>query len=84
MSGIEQAFQRLNEFVTVQRNSPQGLTLDSVLLLQESVGIENEARLAIAEQLRAIEGVPHPDSGQILYGLIVGLMAAQLEREARA
>ena len=57
--------------------------LAAVIRLQESVGIDDDARVLIAERLEGIRGSAQA-AGHLLLGLIVGLAAAELEAEARA
>lgn len=75
---IEEALARIEDFEAVQHGAgPEGLA-DAVLFLQASVGIDDEARLAFREGLERSDR--SKQTGPILLGLVVGLLAADLGR----
>jgi hypothetical protein len=78
---LERAFRRLNDFATVQSGTDHDDLLAAVERLMESVGIADDSRVVLCERIAAIQGVRDADVGQITFGVIAGLMAAQLERE---
>jgi hypothetical protein len=78
---IGRAFDRIDDFKAVQAGVDADELLDAVIRLQESVGIEDEARAVIGERLDARVGST-PAPGQVLLGVIIGLIAAQLGSEA--
>ncbi len=74
---LEQAFDRFADFLAVQSAQGPNLTLEAVELLQESVGITVSTRRLFAERLRELS--ENSDAGQVLLGLILGLIVADLE-----
>jgi hypothetical protein len=78
---ISDAFRRLNDFALVQTGADEEELREAVSLLLESVGITPPLLSALSEAIDGALGVPEPDPGQIVYGVIVGLLAGQLERE---
>lgn len=81
VDSLDRAFDRIDDFQAVQGGRRGEELLDAVCLLQESVGITEEIRAALAARLHAIDGSSRAP-GHVLLGLIVGLMAAQLGDEA--
>jgi hypothetical protein len=79
-TSLDRAFDRFADFVAVQGERPSP---ESVNLLQEALGIDDEARRVLVERLRADfqDGFA---GAQVLLGLILGVSAAQLAEEARA
>jgi hypothetical protein len=69
---LTQAFDRLDDFVTVQC-AAGGITVDAVRLLQQAVGIDDVDRATIRER---VEALAPADSGSVLVGIMVGLLAA--------
>ena len=51
--------------------------MEAVMLLQESVGIDDETRVLFRDRLADIS--PGAHRGQVLFGLILGLIAARLD-----
>ena len=78
---LEQAFDRVQDFEQVQADATQGEKLDAVLCLQEAVELGDRSRKIIRERLGDFERRRH--TGQILYGIIIGLLAAQLDGEGQ-
>ena len=78
---LARAFARIDEFQAVQQGSSNEEPLDAVMLLQESVGIDDQTRTVISERLETHGDVPNA-RGHVLLGLIVGLTAAALDAEA--
>jgi hypothetical protein len=72
---LNDAFDRLDDFVAVQR-AAGGITVDTVRLLQEAVGLEDRERAAIGVRVEALAPA-HP--GSVLIGIVLGLLAAQLD-----
>jgi hypothetical protein len=79
-TSLERAFDRFADFVAVQGERPSPA---SVKLLQEALGIDDEARRVLVERLRA-DFQDDFTGAQVLLGLILGVSAAQLAEEARA
>jgi hypothetical protein len=75
-AGIAEAFDRIENFVAVQGTE---ISVDAVNRLQESVGIDEEARAIFRDRVEALDS--RFRAGQVLLGVIVGLLAAQLEAE---
>jgi hypothetical protein len=71
---LTQAFDRLDDFVSIQR-AAGGITGDAVLLLQQAVGIDDPERATIRER---VESLARADPGSALLGIILGLLAAEL------
>lgn len=78
---LELAFDRIDAFEAVQADATHEELLEAVCLLQEAVGITAETRAAITCRLDGIAGSSKAP-GHVLLGLIVGLMAAQLDEES--
>jgi hypothetical protein len=72
MCQLATAFDRLDDFVAVQR-AAGGITAEAVELLQCAVGIEDEQRAVIAQRVAALGA----NGGSVLLGVLVGLLAAQ-------
>ena len=86
MDGIDDslacALARIDDFESVQAGVRGQDLLDAVVCLQESVGIDDEARARIGEWIqRAWQSFP-PSPGHVLLGIIIGLMAAELHADA--
>jgi hypothetical protein len=79
---LDRAFDRIDDFEAVQSGCSGDELVPAVTRLQESVGILDESRSLIAERLAGIKGAPKA-RGHVLFGLILGLMAAELDAEAR-
>ena len=76
---LEEAFDRFADFVAVQGDRPP---VSAVNLLQESLGIDDDARRVFAERLDR----DFDDSflaAAVLLGLILGVSAAQLAEDQR-
>ncbi len=79
---LARALARIDDFEAVQsRVSGQDL-VDAVAHLQESVGLDDEARARIGEWLGERGSASRRAPGHLLLGVIVGLMAAELRSEA--
>jgi hypothetical protein len=74
---LEQAFDQIEAFRSI--HEPTGVTMEAVLCLQEAVGIDDATRALIRERL--YEAEVSRDSTATFLGLIIGLLAAQLDRE---
>jgi hypothetical protein len=77
-SALAEAFDRIEDFLAVQGRRPAREAVD---LLQASVGIDEEVRATLAARLARL-GEPC-EVGQVLFGVIVGLLCEQLEAERR-
>lgn len=73
---LEQALDQIDAFKAI--HEPGGVTLDAVLCLQESVGIDDDSRVLIHERLYENGG---GGSHQFL-GVIIGLLAARMQADA--
>lgn len=76
---LTQAFDRLDDFVTVQR-AAGGITVDAVNLLQQAVGIDDRGRDTIRERVEELAPAQTPS---VLVGIVLGLLAAQLDAAPR-
>jgi hypothetical protein len=71
---LADAFNRVDDFLAVQ-SGRGGISPDSVECLQAAVGIDGDARRLFAERLARVSEAAQP--GQVLLGVIVGLLAAE-------
>jgi hypothetical protein len=78
---LAEALDRIDDFHAVHRGRPAGEHLGSVVCLQESVGIHDDVRKVLRARLPLIPGVG-AQTGQVLMGIVIGLMAAQLAAES--
>jgi hypothetical protein len=78
-TSLERAFDRFADFIAVQGERP---SLEAMNLLQQALGIDDEARRVLAERLRA-DFQDDFAGAQVLLGLILGVSAAQLAEETR-
>jgi soluble cytochrome b562 len=76
---LSRAFDRIDDFRAVQEGSSLEELREAVLLLQQAVGVEDESRRLIRDRLQELNGFQH--GGEVLLGVIVGLLAAELEGE---
>lgn len=76
---LTQAFDRLDDFVAVQC-AAGGITVDAVNLLQQAVGIDDRERDTIRGRVEALAPAQTPS---VLLGIVLGLLAAQLDGAAR-
>ena len=76
---LAEAFDRMGDFIAVQCAATGVIGMEAVILLQESVGIDEETRALFGERLGEIS--PGAHRGQVLFGLVLGLIAAQAERD---
>ncbi len=77
---LQLAFDRIEDFREIQDSASEGVRLEAVLCLQEAVGIAGPSRELLRE--RIIEAADAPsEPGQLIFGVIVGLLAAQFESE---
>ena len=76
---LAEAFDRMGDFIDVQCAAAGCVGVEAVVLLQESVGIDTEARALFGERLAAISQGSEP--GQVLFGLVLGLLAARAEAD---
>jgi len=72
---LGQAFDRIDAFRAI--HEPPGVTLEAVLCLQETVGIDEGTRVLIRERLYEVQG--SRESSATFLGMIIGLLAAQLD-----
>ena len=79
---LDRAFDRIDDFEAVQAGATPAQLFDAVLLLLESVGITEESRALIGERLESCRGDANV-TGPVLLGIILGLIAAELESESR-
>jgi hypothetical protein len=77
-AGIAEALDRIEDFIAVQGSQ---ISVEAVNLLQESVGIDEETRAIFRDRVESLGPTYRP--APILLGVIVGLLAAQLEAERR-
>lgn len=77
-AALDRAFDRLADFVAVQG---EALDVDAVVLLQESLGIDDDARVLFGERLEQLQPTRPTPTGAALLGLILGLSAAELAAE---
>ena len=68
---LEHAFDRLDAFQAVQGDR---MTVEAVNLLQEAVGIDDDARRLLLDRLPHLSQQANP--GAVLLGLLLGLFAA--------
>lgn len=76
---LQDAFDRMQDFIDVQTADGRPLELAQVLRLQESVGVDDQTRAVLARCLAQVQ--PSAPPGAVLFGLLVGLSAAQLQAE---
>jgi hypothetical protein len=75
---LDEAFDRLDDFVAVW---PDGVRVEAVERLQESVGIDDDIRRLLTARLDRLQsGAP---AAAVLLGLLLGLSASALAGEAR-
>ena len=72
---LEQAFDQIEAFRSI--HEPAGVTADAVLCLQEAVGIDEATRVLIRRGL--FEELTSRERAATFLGLIIGLLAAQLD-----
>ena len=76
------ALARIDDFESVQAGVRDQDLLDAVVCLQESVGIDDEARARIGEWIQERGRASRHGTGQVLLGIVIGLMAAELHADA--
>lgn len=81
--GLARAFDRIADFRAVQSGASEDTMVEAAIRLQESVGIDDDARRLIGERLAAIPG-SSGTTGAVVLGLIVGLTSAQLTAEGHS
>jgi hypothetical protein len=69
----------MQDFLAVQTADGLPLELAQLLRLQESIGVDDEARAVFAPCLDEVQ--PDASPGAVLFGMLVGLSAAQLLAE---
>jgi hypothetical protein len=77
---LHEAFDRIEDFLAVNRGLDRNSFMESVLCLQAAVGIEDEERAVICgrvERLREAYGQPMDQTGGLLLGLILSGLAAE-------
>ncbi len=75
-ASLEEAFDQIDAFRSI--HEPVGVSLEAVLCLQEAVGIDAGTRALIRQRL--YEAETSRDGSAAFLGLIIGLLAAQLDR----
>ena len=78
-NALAEAFDRMGDFIAVQCAAAQPVSVEAVVLLQESVGIDEQARALFGERLAHLS--PNARRGEVLLGFVLGLLAAQAERD---
>ena len=78
-AALQEAFDRLQDFLAIQAAGDRPLELAQVLRLQQSIGVDDQARAVFARCLDEVQ--PNAPAGAVLLGLLVGLSAAQLQAE---
>ena len=81
---LARAFARIDDFEAVQANAGGRELIDAVARLQESVGVDDEARALIGERLRERRDASRRAPGHVLLGIILGLIAAELRSETES
>ena len=81
---LARAFARIDDFESVQAGVGGQDLIDAVVRLQESVGIDDEARALIGERLRERGDASRRAPGHVLLGIILGLIAAELHSETES
>jgi hypothetical protein len=77
-SRLENAFNRLDDFVAVQFGGNGGITLDAVKLLQESLGIQDAERGVIRDRVGALCADGHnATAASVLLGILIGISARE-------
>lgn len=81
---LNRALDRFDEFRAVQAGrSHEGDGPEPVTCLQEAVGIGDEVRELFRRRIVEAEREAPEKPGEVLFGLILGLLAAQFEAERR-
>jgi hypothetical protein len=76
---LSSAFDRFDDFLEVQ--GPK-ISLEAVQLLQEAAGLTEAERLLIAQRVVGLQPPDKPPhAAAVLLGVLVGLFAAQFEKE---
>ena len=82
MDGVDHsladALARIDDFEAVQAGVSGQDLVDAVARLQESVGLDDDARARIREWIGERGSASRRAPGHLLLGIIVGLMAAEL------
>lgn len=72
MDAIAAAFDRIDDFIAVQRAANGGITVDAVELLQCAAGVDDERRVMIAQRAERLDAEAAP----LLLGVLIGIFAA--------
>lgn len=78
-TALERAFDRFDDFRAVQRASAPAELEAAVLCLQEAVGIGDAERAVLRDRIKRLG--PRYQSGPLLTGVIVGLLATMEAEE---
>ena len=76
---LAEAFDRMGDFIAVQCAAHGCVGVEAIVLLQESVGIDDRAHVLFDDRLKELS--PGSQGGQVLFGLVLGLLAAQAQRD---
>ena len=77
-AGLELAFDRIDDFVTVQ--SPLSReNLGPVLCLWEAAGVSDDERALLGQRIRQLANVEQ--TGGVALGVLIGLLATQLSSD---
>jgi hypothetical protein len=82
---LADALDRLDEFKAVSAGRPAEEMMEALACLREAVGIDDDAIRLIHDRFTG-ETAEKCHTGQVLFGVIVGLLAASFEddRDARS
>jgi hypothetical protein len=78
---LERALNRIDDFRAIHEGRLSREDLGPVLRLQESVAIGDSARSLFRDRICEAPDHPAKHPGEVLFGVLVGLLAAQLESE---
>jgi len=81
---LARAFARIDDFEAVQAGVRGEELAQALARLQESLGVDDEARALIRERLDRRGELWGGGAGHVLFGIIVGLLAAELRSERPA
>ena len=76
---LQYALNRVAEFAVVQKGRPLPEQLESIAIVQESLGFNDESREILVDWM---EGFIGEVSGEVLLGIIIGLFMMQHNLDA--